>query len=87
MLGDVEETKKQIRVSIGLIIAVAVISATIGAGMVKIIDNDEQRLEQKEFLLEEIHGLRNDMNREIEIIERENTRVREWIKNVGNKKK
>lgn len=70
MIGDVEETKEKINISWGLLISLVVISFILGGVVVKVLDNDIQREADKNFCLEEIKGLRNDMKREVEIIER-----------------
>jgi len=67
---DAPELHKKVHISLYLIAAMLVASFTLGGIISHIIDNDSQRDDLKEFLLEEVHGHRADCDRRFkEVVE------------------
>lgn len=64
MIGGAPELKGRVSVSLYLIVTMLVAAFSLGGVITKVLDNDTQRQEQKEFLLEEIQGLRSDWERQ-----------------------
>ena len=57
------ELSKEVKVSIGLLVSLAVGAFTLGGIVVKVLDNDRQLEDTKEFMLDEVNGLRTDWER------------------------
>lgn len=64
MIAGAPELKNKLTISWYLLVAIVVLSVTIGGVVTKVLDNDTQRQQQKEFLLDEINGLRADWERQ-----------------------
>tara|TARA_R110000822_G_scaffold36734_16_gene103268 strand:+ start:6607 stop:6894 length:288 start_codon:yes stop_codon:yes gene_type:complete len=75
MIAGAPELKNKVNISWYLLVAIVVLSITIGGTVTKVLDNDIQRLEMKAamnkrmddnkiFLLDEVNGLRSDWDRQ-----------------------
>lgn len=58
------EMKNKVTISWYLLFAIIVTCLTMGGTIAEVLNNDHEREEQKEFLLEEIRGLRSDWERQ-----------------------
>ena len=58
------EADKKINLSYGLIALLAFFSFTTGGIFIRIMDTGTMMENQKQYLLDEIHGLRKDMEKE-----------------------
>lgn len=66
MIQGAPELKNKITISWYLLVAVVGLSFVLGGTITKVLDNDIQREQQKQFLLDEINGLRKDWERQYE---------------------
>ncbi len=66
MIQGAPELKGKVTISWYLIVAIVLLAFSMGGTITKVLDNDNQREQQKEFLLGEIEGLRSDWERQYE---------------------
>lgn len=60
---DVKELNKEVKVSVGMLVAIAAAAFSIGAMVDRIKAQSDELKQVKQFVLEEVSGLRSDWER------------------------
>ena len=84
MIDNAPELQNKIKMSWYLFIGCIALSFVFGGVIVGVLDNDKQRESDKQFLLEEIQGLRSDWERQYD--QNVNKRLDKLEKKVENLK-
>lgn len=83
MIAGAPELKNKVVISWYLLVAIVTLSITIGGTVTKVLDNDSQREEQKEYLLGEVEGLRADWERRNKDVEKRFDKLEKTIESLN----